>query len=214
MKFRLRDGTYDEYILHEQPTYFDNIKPKKTDIWLDAGANIGCFSVLLAPKVKEVIAYEPELDNFRILKGHLTLNRLTNVKTIRKAIVGNLDVVREFHIWKGTNKGLHSFFKFMPDEGLQTVTVACDNINDTIKKYKINKIKMDVEGAEQEILEGMTEWDKIEEMIFEYHYSVLKKRPLTFKSGLVKMLRKHFKEISISWGPKGTQLVYAHKGIL
>jgi FkbM family methyltransferase len=62
---------------------------KEGDIIIDAGADIGLFSVLAAFKVKEknrVIAVEPEPNNLKILRENVELNYLKNVIIVPKAL--------------------------------------------------------------------------------------------------------------------------------
>ncbi|MFP3131163.1 MAG: FkbM family methyltransferase, partial [Nitrososphaeria archaeon] len=62
---------------------------KEGDIVIDAGANIGLFSILASFKVKDeggVIAIEPEPNNLKILMQNVKLNRLDNVIVIPKAL--------------------------------------------------------------------------------------------------------------------------------
>jgi len=62
---------------------------KEGDIVIDAGANIGLFSILASFKVKDkgrVIAIEPEPNNLKILKENVDLNGLKNVIIVPKAL--------------------------------------------------------------------------------------------------------------------------------
>jgi len=49
------------------------------DIFVDVGANLGFFTVLCAPLVSRVIAFEPVSLSHRYCKGNIALNQLTNV---------------------------------------------------------------------------------------------------------------------------------------
>ncbi|WP_231136371.1 FkbM family methyltransferase [Acidianus ambivalens] len=62
---------------------------REGDIVIDAGANIGLFSILASFKVKDkgrVIAIEPEPNNLKILMQNVELNNLDNVIVIPKAL--------------------------------------------------------------------------------------------------------------------------------
>jgi FkbM family methyltransferase len=226
MKFQLRPETSDKCVIEQSKTYFKHIKPKKTDVWLDIGANIGCFSCLIAPKVKQVIAYEPELDNFSMLVTNIKLNQLKNVQPVMSAIVGKDDTTRTLYAYADGYKSCHSLIRHNPVKGKRIkLNVFCENIRSIIGRYGINKIKMDVEGAEKEILNELLRLFPIQkrrgkivyannfldELIFEYHWGILKTEKLTKKSKSIKHLNKIFKHISIADEGFKTQLVYARR---
>lgn len=62
---------------------------RSTDIVLDIGANIGAFSLKVAPKVKHVYAIEPTMTD-RLLKN-IELNKINNITVIMGAL-GNGNV--------------------------------------------------------------------------------------------------------------------------
>ncbi len=188
----LRKDTWDRYVLEEQKWYFRKIKPSKGDVWLDAGANIGCFVCVLAPRVKQVVCYEPDEDNLKVLKANLDSNGITNAVVIDKAIVGNSDTSRSFNIALVPNKGLHSFYDVLPAEHVRKTIVQTENIDDIIGRFGVNKIKMDVEGAEQEILTYMRQWGAIDEIILEWHNMILKDASGAKRKELIALLKNHF----------------------
>ena len=76
LKFYIRDEkTIDKYIIDEclGKTYANKIKDTMSldDIWLDAGGNIGAFSILISPYVKKIFAFEPETDNYKLFIKNL-----------------------------------------------------------------------------------------------------------------------------------------------
>lgn len=171
----LRENTVDEEILKECQSYAKKCNPLKTDIWLDIGAHIGCFTCLIAPKVNRVIAYEPESKNYAELLENIDVNKLKNVTAINSAVVGNDDVERDFYVYTTNNTGIHSFFKrsdikdLIPPDCEKPSFVKCENINDIIDAFGVTAIKMDCEGAEVEILRSLTKLSQIRELILEYH---------------------------------------------
>jgi tRNA G37 N-methylase Trm5 len=69
-------GEYDPILSHI----------RSSDIVVDAGANIGIFTLLAARKAKLVIAVEPDPENFEYLKRNVRLNRAENVVLVNKAL--------------------------------------------------------------------------------------------------------------------------------
>ena len=47
---------------------YDFLKPRKNDVVIDAGANIGDFTAKIAGKVSKVIAIEPSKDSLSYLR--------------------------------------------------------------------------------------------------------------------------------------------------
>jgi FkbM family methyltransferase len=183
-------------VIHND-TYSRLITLDKKDNWLDIGGHIGTFSIDIAGKVNSVVAYEPEKENFKFLQMNIIENKIKNIYPVNKAIVGDYDTERTFKVDNAGNTGGNSF---IAAEKPSETTVRCDNINKAIKYLKINKIKMDCEGAEDEILRAM-DFSNIEEIVFEYHFNLL---GMTKYEELLKLLKEHFKIV------RGTDKVFVN----
>jgi FkbM family methyltransferase len=181
-------------VIHNK-TYSKHITLDKKDNWLDIGGHIGTFSIDIADRVNSVYTFEPEKDNFKILGMNIEENRILNIYPVNKAVVGNNDKKRTFFVDTAGNTGGNSLIA--AEKPVKT-KVQCDNINEIIKNLKINKIKMDCEGAEDEIIKGM-DFTPIDEMIFEYHFNLL---GLTKYDEILEILKKHFEVV------KGTERIF------
>lgn len=170
LKFHVRPDTLDEYVVKEN-AYSRKITLTPSDVWLDIGAHIGTFSVRFAGRVDRIIAYEPDPTNFHLLGRNLFLNKITNVYISPAALVGNNDLRRKFYLNTKMNTGSHSF---LVKRGRKEITVNCVNINDAIERHAPNKIKMDCEGSEYELIHAIKDWSGIEEIIFEFDFAKLK----------------------------------------
>jgi FkbM family methyltransferase len=164
LKLNLREGTYDAEIYGEKD--YDNCNFSKDDIWLDAGGNIGAFGLKYNDLVDQIISYEPEEDNYQIMSEHYRINNITNVECVQAALVENYDDTRTFYLNKKTNKGIHSFYV---RRGRDKVDVKCENFNDAVLRWNVNKIKMDIEGGEYDLLMNFKHWDRIDEIVYEWH---------------------------------------------
>jgi FkbM family methyltransferase len=132
------------------------IKPGMTVI--DIGANIGLYTVIAAKLVGpegKVFAYEPEDDNYEILKKNIEINKLSNVIPLKTALaekVGAADLYLDLN-----NRGHHSFANSGKAE--KVIRVETDTLDHSLGKYHIsnvNVIKMDIEGAEGLAFQGMS----------------------------------------------------------
>lgn len=165
-QFHVRRRTLDASILRE--TYvdrdYDIVTLCADDCWLDVGAHIGAFAVLASPQVASVQAYEPELHNFKLLNLNLTLNACRNVETHQQAIAGQTGQrVLWKHPWRNT--AAHSLIErenYLPER-----TYAVD-INNVLQG--ITCVKIDVEGAEWEIVLAVKGWQDVRQIVVEYHH--------------------------------------------
>lgn len=139
---------YQVFIEKSYPNLMTKIT--KGDTVIDAGANIGIFTVISAVQVGDigtVLAIEPEPENINILKKNIELNNLKNVEIVTKAL------------YKESGKKL----KFYPNGVRLKITADDINVNsaeievdtitfdDLISQTGItpNILKMDIEGAEK-----------------------------------------------------------------
>ena len=131
---------------------------KGEDIFVDVGANIGYYTILAAKKVKKqgkVIAIEPIPENVGVLMTNIKLNNLNNVRVMPKAAwnTSNIKIamyipsIKERIKFFGTSSSGKRGYNLVLVE-----TVTLDSVLDSTKKIKV--IKIDVEGAEKQVLEG------------------------------------------------------------
>ena len=101
----------------------------------------------------KVIAIEPEKNNFKILKKNIKLNNLNNVIVINKGCFSKRATLT-FYL-DGVGTGGHSLVnKSVGDEKIKIEVDSLDNILKELKIKKIDLMKVDVEGAEADVLEG------------------------------------------------------------
>jgi len=126
--------------------------------FIDVGANKGDFTILAADTVGptgRVLALEPESTNVEWLTRSVERNRFNNV-TIEAAAAS--DHVGEATLFLGKTSGHHSLVtepKFSNSTG--TTTVPVRPLDDIVAAHGITSvdvIKIDVEGAEEQVLRG------------------------------------------------------------
>jgi FkbM family methyltransferase len=140
----------------ETAWFLRTVKPGDTVV--DAGANVGYYTIIGARLVGEngkVYAFEPDPANFALLEKNVQLNGLTNVVLERKALSNRKGTLKLFIAEQ--NKGDHRIYQ--PEgESRPSVDVEAVRLDEYFKDQKrgIDVLKMDVQGAEGLILEGMT----------------------------------------------------------
>ncbi len=128
--------------------YVKNYKIKPGDVVLDLGAYQGTFSVYASKIVGKsglVIAIEPDKANFMVLKRNLKLNNCKNVLAL------NVGIWNFFGMLNFKRIGPASLFGEGEDK-LQVIRLNLFN--------NIDFIKVDIEGAEVEILEDCLQLSK------------------------------------------------------
>lgn len=162
------------------------LKLNKDDVVLDIGGNIGAFSCRNFMNVKKIIAFEPEEVNYNFFSENISINEANNVKLIKSAVVGNDDKKRDFFLGK-----VPYYYSFLIKNNRKRVVVDCVNINDIMKKYQPTKMKVDIEGAEWEVLTSCKDFGRVEQLIFEYNFDMNGDLKSGFKN--FDILTKHLK---------------------
>jgi len=132
--------------------------PEKGEVIFDVGAHIGIYTLRSAKMVgKEglVVSFEPDEENFHLLRKNVEINGFKNVKLIKGAL-GKKNEVRAFYM--AVDPLYSSFLPFRPlvdtREKRKAQAFALDDIVEKLKVNIIDWIKIDVEGSEMEVLEG------------------------------------------------------------
>lgn len=141
---------------------------------VDAGANVGLFSLVASRYVERVIALEPDPINHRLLELNLFANAADNVTTIEAALWtedGEVEFARPPHEvqrpWSST--GAYVVTPLMHGNGRLTKAVSLESV---VERYgDIDLLKMDIEGAEEEVLVATSALGHVKRMIAELHLS-------------------------------------------
>lgn len=151
---------------------------EKEDVWLDCGAHIGSFSLrALRNGCKRVICIEPQNDNFELLNMNLYENNKdlsNNVQVKRVALVANEDT-KEISLHCTSSTYRHTTLEIAPEKYYEIQTVeACTLtklIKEIYKEFKINAIKLDIEGNEKNVLKSFDfKSANINKLVFEYSF--------------------------------------------
>jgi len=125
---------------------------KEGDTVIDIGANIGYFTTLLAklvgPKGK-VFAFEPDPRNFSLLQRTIERNGWSHVVAEQKAVSNKAG---EFTLYQHKAWSANSLTQ---DECVSTVKVQVVALDEYFPHGKVDFIKMDTDGSEPLVIEGM-----------------------------------------------------------
>jgi FkbM family methyltransferase len=149
----LIEDMYNSMSAHEDDI-IEHFSPKQGDIVVDIGAAFGFYTIISSKRVGtngKVLAIEAHPSNFEMLNRNIKLNQLTNVITLNYAVYS-----------KETKLKLYNNYSVMHEriEAERTTKFVEANANtlDYILQQQqvihVNWIKIDVEGAELEVLKG------------------------------------------------------------
>lgn len=127
------------------------------DVVLDIGANIGYYTLLFASRVGlagHVYAFEPDPENFGLLRRNVELNGYENVTTVEAAVA---DERTTLTLYLSDESKAHRIYDAGGGRGTATVeAVQLDGwFAEQGDGLKIDVVKMDIEGAEGLALAGM-----------------------------------------------------------
>jgi FkbM family methyltransferase len=141
----------------------ERFTPKEGDVVIDIGAHIGRYTIIGAKRVGtngKVVAIEANPSNFEMLNRNIKLNQLTNIISLNNAVYSKETKIKLY--LPGEELGHTIYNTVMSDRAKNEdkfVEVSANTL-DYLLQLKgitdVNWVKIDVEGAEFEVLKGAT----------------------------------------------------------
>jgi len=128
-------------------------------VFVDAGANFGEFTIFAAKHAASVLAFEPLPKVYAALEENVSLNQFVNVRLFQLALGENSATLPMYSCIDGelnNNEGLSTLY-ISDNRSTQVASVSVEPFDDVFDEsgYKrIDVFKVDVEGAEIEVLRG------------------------------------------------------------
>ena len=170
--------TLNENLSVDATYWLDVVEPllTKDDVVFDIGTNIGTIANWFATRTHHVHGFEPHPDNLRLTKEQIQLRKTTNI-TLSKLALGSEPGTLQLHV-----KSFHGHHSLGDTSATPTVE-KIDVEVDTVDRYctangieRIDFLKIDVEGFEEEVLKGATTMLKNQQVglvLFELRQSIL-----------------------------------------
>jgi FkbM family methyltransferase len=141
----------------------EHFTPKRGDIVVDIGAHIGHYTIIASKRVGangKVVAIEASPSNFEILNRNIKLNQLANIISLNHVVYSKETKLKLY--LPGEESGHTIYNTVISDRARNEDKFVEVNANTLdyllqskgIKQEQINWIKIDVEGAEFEVLKG------------------------------------------------------------
>jgi FkbM family methyltransferase len=132
-------------------------KPEKGDIVVDIGAAFGIYTIIASKRIGangKVIAIEAHPDSFDMLNRNVKLNKLTNVTCLNYAVYSRKMKVKIYSNYTIMSERVRG--EKMKDKFVEVNADTLDNLlqQGGISHAEVNWIKIDVEGAELDVLKG------------------------------------------------------------
>jgi FkbM family methyltransferase len=141
--------------------------PKQGDIVVDIGAHMGRYTIISSKRVGangKVVAIEAHPSNFEMLKSNIKLNQLTNVIPLNYAAYSKETKINLYLPDEESGYTMHHsimsnyvFTKYKDKTEDKFVEVSANTLDYLLQLNEItdvNWVKIDVEGAEFEVLKG------------------------------------------------------------
>ena len=129
-------------------------KEINSEFFIDIGANIGFYSILLSKHFKQIYAFEPNKRNFQVLKKNIKTNNLNNIKLFNyglgeneEELIGSSNTKGELFQTSGFSISKNNI------QGEKVLIKKGDDI--LIFNNKTLTIKIDTEGFELFVLKGL-----------------------------------------------------------
>jgi FkbM family methyltransferase len=147
-------GTYEPEFLN---ALLQSVQPGDTCV--DVGGNLGYYCLLMSNLVGpkgHVITFEPVAENLAVLKENIAVNEIKNVELVNTALGAQPGTISLIRSEPGSITSTPSVSGYAV-EGEQSTTEVPVNTLDAYleeKGWRPSVIKIDVEGAELEVLRG------------------------------------------------------------
>ena len=162
-----RTAILGHFLKSYERVYERYFRVKKDEIVLDIGAYIGSFTMTVAKRAKKVLAIEPDPKNYACLRANVS--RFANVRTIRKGVWNSKKKLKLY--LDSRYPVAHSVVIQPGNKSVDIEVDALDNIVSELGFNKVDFIKMNIEGAEIEALEGAKQVLKsVKKIVLDAHH--------------------------------------------
>ena len=158
---------------------------EENETFVDVGANVGSYSLMVANEYKDravkVIAIEAHPENYKALRRNIRCNKFENTIIPINKVVSNYKGLVD--LYERSHDGIRvdsEMYSICNDKRIDThnilhpsgnsLEIECDTLDNILLNYRVDVIKMDVEGAEVLALKAATKTlERIRKIVVEIH---------------------------------------------
>jgi len=174
----LRSGAADYHIFHrifvDDQYRIDPIQAsgKRLECVLDIGANVGIFATRVAPLAHQVLAFEAARENFGRLEQNVA--DWPQIQAFHTAVTASSGSIRLYVPSQERLSGEFSTYPGLSGQEARYEEVAALSLDDLFAAHitgACDLMKLDVEGAEYDIIEGASAatLSRVRRIVGEYH---------------------------------------------
>lgn len=128
------------------------------EVLYDIGANIGAYSLISASLGSKVYAFEPSPENYATLHENIRINSLNDLVIAMPFVLGSLNKEESFSVSDNTSGATATFIAGNSEKTIKEhlPMVRLDFLIENFGIQKPTIMKIDVDGAEVEVLKGAT----------------------------------------------------------
>ena len=152
---QINDGYYSQFF-----------KDRKDLTLIDAGANVGLFSLYILPICKQIYAYEPTDSHFNLFTELLEKFDANKIVVPNKVAINNYDGHVTFNTGN-VNSTMNSMVKH--GDHSTSIEVECKTLNSITLDKVVDFLKCDIEGGEQNVFLDENFNNNINTMLIEVH---------------------------------------------
>lgn len=127
---------------------------KESSVFYDIGANVGAYALIAASRGADVYAFEPSFQNAFRLHENISLNNLDGKITVLPFILGSKNGTARFAVADTTFGASRGFSDSGETQGKAYPVLSLDEARRIFQLPVPKAVKIDVDGAEVELLEG------------------------------------------------------------
>jgi FkbM family methyltransferase len=165
---------------------------------IDVGAHVGYYTLIAAKAVGptgKVFAFEPDDSNYSLLIKNVEINGYSNVVAVKQAVSNYVGYsTLELSPW---HSGIHhiDYSGQQESSGVQVETTTVDTFLGSQESLEISLVKIDVEGSEERVLDGMSQLFENSgklNVILEYHPPLLERSGVDPREFLHRLTTSNF----------------------
>src|SRR5215210_2856512 len=148
-------------ITRHEDDIIERFLPKQGDIVVDIGAHMGRYTIISSKRVGpngKVVAIEAHPNNFEMLNRNIKLNQLTNVVPLNYAVYSKETKIKLYLPEVESGYTIYNTIMYdrarTEDKFVEVNANTLDHLLQLKGIMEINWVKIDVEGAEFEVLKG------------------------------------------------------------